>query len=326
LFRLLEGGQAFGGSLFRIARTLLRAGEERPKPDGERLSEFHESGRASLELALFSPKPIYDDYEQLLLADSLTLLAEQLGADHDIVRRVLAGKSPRERAAALVRGTKVKDVPLRRKLYEGGRAAVAAAQDPLLELARTIDADARSVRLTLETQEEIKRQAHAQIAKARFAVEGDRTYPDATFTLRLAFGVVKGYEEGGVAVPYQTTLAGLYQRSAEQKGRAPFDLPARWLKRKSALRLTTPLNCVNTADIIGGNSGSPVINRKAELVGIIFDGNLDSLVLDFYFTEARARALAVHSQGILEALRQVYGARRLAAELTADVARTRRSR
>jgi|YNPNPStandDraft_1061719.scaffolds.fasta_scaffold06505_3 hypothetical protein len=313
--RLLESARGFNCELFGIARTLLRAAEERPKPDGERLSEFRESGRASLELDLFSTKPIYDDYEQLCLADSLTFLAERLGAKHPIVERVLAGKSPRQRAAELVQHTKVKDVAFRRRLYEGGKAAVDEARDPMIELARAIDAEARSVRRIIETQEEIKQQAHAQIAAARFAIQGTSTYPDATFTLRLAFGVVKGYEENGRHVPYQTTFAGLYQRSKEQGGRPPFDLPERWLKSRRRLDLNTPLNFVSTADIIGGNSGSPVVNRNGELVGIIFDGNIQSLVLDFYYTEDQARALAVHSSAITHALRRVYGANRLADEL-----------
>ncbi|MDH7503515.1 MAG: S46 family peptidase [Verrucomicrobiota bacterium] len=315
LHRLLESARGFNCELFGIARTLLRAADERPKPDGERLSEFHESGRASLELNLFSTKPIYDDYEQLCLADSLTFLAERLGAKHPIVERVLAGKSPRQRAAELVRDTKVKDVAFRRKLYEGGKAAVDAARDPMIELARAVDAEARAVRQIIETQEEIKRQAHSQIAAARFAIQGTSTYPDATFTLRLAFGIVKGYEENGKHVPYQTTFAGLYQRSKEQGGRPPFDLPERWMKARRRLDLKTPLNFVSTADIIGGNSGSPVVNKNGELVGIIFDGNIQSLVLDFYYTEEQARALAVHSSAITHALRRVYGANRLADEL-----------
>ncbi|MGC8990579.1 MAG: S46 family peptidase, partial [Verrucomicrobiia bacterium] len=163
----------------------------------------------------------------------------------------------------------------------------------------------------IETQEEIKRQAHSQIAAARFAIQGTSTYPDATFTLRIAFGVVKGYEENGKHVPYQTTFAGLYQRSKEHGGRPPFDLPQRWIKARRRLDLNTPLNFVSTADIIGGNSGSPVVNKNGELVGIIFDGNIQSLVLDFYYTEEQARALAVHSSAITHALRRVYGANRL---------------
>jgi hypothetical protein len=315
-YRLIEGGHGFSSDLFGIGRTLLRAGEERPKPNGDRLREFRESGRESLELDLFSTKPIYDDYEQLTLGDSLTWLAGQLGASDALVQQVLAGKSPRQRAAELVQGTRLRDVTLRKRLYEGGKTAVEAAQDPMIEVARLIDGEARRVRKITETQDEIKRQAHGQIAKARFALEGATTYPDATFTLRLAFGKVQGYHEAGQTMPFQTTFAGLYERSEAQKGRAPFDLPARWVQQRGKLDMNVPLNFVCTADIIGGNSGSPVVNRKAELVGIIFDGNIQSLVLDFYYTEDQARALAVHSSGIIEALRKVYGVGALADELT----------
>jgi hypothetical protein len=185
----------------------------------------------------------------------------------------------------------------------------------MIEVARLIDPEARAIRKIMEEQDEIKKQAQAQIGKVRFAVEGTTQYPDATFTLRLAFGVVKGYEENGQQIPFETNFAGLYQRAAEQKNRVPFDLPERWLKRKSHLDMKTPLNFLNTADIIGGNSGSPVVNRNSEFVGIIFDGNIQSLVLDFYYTEVQSRALAVHSQGIIEALRKVYDAGPLADEL-----------
>jgi hypothetical protein len=232
------------------------------------------------------------------------------------VQKILAGKSPQERASELVRGTKMKDVALRKKLYAEGKAAVDKARDPMIELARLIDSEARAARKTVETQSEIKQQAQAQISKARFAIEGTSTYPDATFTLRLAYGTAKGYEENGQHVPFQTAMAGLYERGAEHGNQPPFDIPARWLKRKGRLDLKTPFNFVSTADIIGGNSGSPVVNRKAEFVGIIFDGNIQSLVLDFAFTDKQARAVSVCSQAIIEALRKVYDAGPLADELT----------
>jgi hypothetical protein len=315
-YNILEGGQGFNSDLFHIARTLLRAAEERPKPNSERLREFGEAGRESLEFELFSDKPIYDDLETLTLADSLTFMAMQLGAEDPLVQKVLAGKSPRERAAELVQSTKVKSVPFRKQLYEKGKEAVDAARDPMIELARIVDPEARELRKVIEAQNEIKQQAQAHIGKARFAKEGTGQYPDATFTLRLAFGVVKGYEEDGKQVPFQTTFEGLFRRSAEHNNKPPFDLPERWIKRKSKINLQTPLNFVNTADIIGGNSGSPVVNRAGEFVGIIFDGNIQSLVSDFYYTEKQSRALAVHSQGIIEALRKVYDAGALADELT----------
>ncbi len=315
-YNLLEVGHGFHSDLFGIARTLLRAADEKPKPNAGRLREFGEAGLASLEFQLFSEKPIYDDLEQLLLADSLTFLIGQLGYPDPFVQKVLAGKSPQEQASDLVRGTKVKDVALRKTLYQDGKTAVDAAQDPMIELARLIDSDARAVRKIIETQGEVKQQAHAQIARARFAIEGTSTYPDATFTLRLAYGAVKGYEENGRPIPFQTTLAGLYQRGAEHKNQPPFDIPPRWLKKKGKLSLNRPFNFVCTADIIGGNSGSPVVNRNGEFVGIIFDGNLQSLVLDFAFTDTQARAVSVCSQAIIEALRKVYDAGALADELT----------
>ena len=316
IYNLLEGADAFTSELFGIARTLLRAGDEKPKPNGERLREFGDAGRESLELQLFSDKPIYDDLEQLLLADSLTYLTTELGVTAPLVQKILVGKSPQARAADLISGTKVKDVSLRKKLYEGGAAAVTAAHDPMIELARLIDAEARALRKVVETQGEVKQQAHAKIAKARFAVEGTSSYPDATFTLRLAFGTVKGYEERGKTILPHTTFAGLYERAAEQGYRPPFDLPKLWLDRKDKLDLNTQFNFVSTADIIGGNSGSPVIDRKGELVGIIFDGNIQSLVLDYIFTDEMARAVSVDSRGILEALRKIYDAETLVAELS----------
>jgi hypothetical protein len=316
IYNLLEGGSAFNSELFGIARTLLRAGEERPKPNGERLREFTEASRESLELSLFSTKPIYNDLEELKLADSLTYMAEELGATNEIVIQVLAGKSPRERATELVNGTKVKDVSLRRNLFGGGKTALDTTKDPMLELARIVDGPARETRKIIETQGEVKQQAHARIAKARFALFGTSTYPDATFTLRLAFGTVSGYQESGKTIAPHSTFAGLYERAKEHDDKPPFDLPKVWVDRKSRLDLKTPFNMVSTADIIGGNSGSPTIDRNGDLVGIIFDGNIQSLVLDYIYTDEQARAVSVDSRGIIEALRKVYRADKLVTELT----------
>ena len=315
-YNLLEGANAFNSILFHIARTILRAVEEKPKPNGERLREFRDSNLESLEFQLFSKEPIYDDFEQIKLADSLTWLVMQLGYSHPMVQKVLAGKSPQNLAAELVLKTKLKDVALRRKLYSGTIADVQAAHDPMIELARLVDPNARNVRKIIETQNEIKQQAHAKIAQARFALEKTRPYPDATFTLRLSFGTAIGYEENGQMIPFQTTFAGLYKRAAEHLYKPPFDLPQRWINRKNKLNLNTPLNFVSTADIIGGNSGSPVVNRQGEFVGIIFDGNIQSLTLDFAYTDVQARAISVNSQAIIEALQKVYGAAKLADEIT----------
>jgi hypothetical protein len=318
---LLESGRGrtpgLNSTLFEIARTLVRGGEERAKPNGDRLREYRESNLESLLLQLYSEEPIFNDFEQLTLADGLTWLSEQLGHKNELVHKVLAGKSPRERAAELINGTRVKDVAERKRLWEGGQKAIEESNDPMILLARLVDPEARAVRRTMETDvDEVKRQAYAQIARAKYALEGPSSYPDATFTLRLAFGLVKGYEEDGKHVPFETTYAGMYERAAEHHNRPPFDLPQRWVEARDKIDLNTPLNFVCTADIIGGNSGSPVINRDGEVVGLIFDGNIQSLVLDFMYTDKLARAVAVHSRGIIEALRKVYDAGALADELT----------
>ena len=313
----LESRRAFfGSSLFGVARTLMRAAAERAKPNGERLPEYRESGLPSLELQLFSEEPIYDDLEELRIAGALTRTAGALGANNDIVRILLNGKSPRERAVELVKGTKLKDVALRKKLYEGGAAALNGFSDPMIDLARALDPYARDVRKTFDEQGEVQQQAYAQISRARFALEGTSSYPDATFTLRLSYGTVEGYEEGGQHVPAYTDFGGLYRRAAEHEDKPPFDLPQKWVNSKSRLKPGTPFNFVSTCDIIGGNSGSPTVNKAGEFVGIIFDGNLQSLPLDYAYTEKQARAVSVDSRAILEALDQVYHADGLVAELT----------
>jgi len=211
--------------------------------------------------------------------------------------------------------TKLKDVAVRKDLYAKDVAALQAAHDPMLDLARMIDAPAREARKINDTQEETKKQAYSEIAKPRFAIEGTSSYPDATFTLRLSYGTVRGYEQDGKQIPAFTDFAGLYQRSSEHDNRPPFDLPQRWIDKKTNLNLSTHFNFVSDADIIGGNSGSPVVNKAGEFVGIIFDGNIQSLVLDCIFTDKQARAVSVDSAAIIEALRKVYDASALADEL-----------
>ena len=307
--------RALSGNLFKYARLLIRAVDERAKPNVERIPEFRDSARESLELELFSTEPIYDDYEILRLTDSLTDFASQFGANDPLVQKVLAGKSPHVRAVELVSGTKLKDVAVRKKLYRKDAAALQAAHDPMIDLAHLIDGPARNARKLYDAQEEIKRQAYSEIAKARFAIEGASSYPDATFTLRLSYGTVRGYEQDGKQIPAFTDFAGLYQRSAEHDNKSPFDLPPRWINKKSKLDLSTHFNFVSDADIIGGNSGSPVVNKANEFVGIIFDGNIQSLVLDCIYTDKQARAVSVDSAAITEALRKVYDAGALADEL-----------
>jgi Peptidase S46 len=310
-----RGPRAFYGTLFKYARLMIRAVDERGKPNGQRIPIFRDSARESLELELLSTEPIYDDYEILRLTDSLTDFAEKFGGKDPLVQKVLAGKSPRGRALELVSGAKLKDVAVRKDLYAKDAAALSAAHDPMLDLARLIDGPAREARKAHETQEEIKTEAYAKIAKARFAIEGTSTYPDATFTLRLSYGKVRGYNEEEKEIAAFTNFEGLYQRAAEHENGAPFDLPQRWIEKKSNLNLSTQFNFVSDADIIGGNSGSPVVNKANEFVGIIFDGNIQSLVLDCIFSDKEARAVSVDSAAITEALRKVYDANALADEL-----------
>ncbi len=311
-----RGAQAFNSDLFDIAITLVRLAEETSKPNGQRLREYSEAGLNSLKLQLFSDAPIYDDLETVKLADSLGMMAEALGEDNTMVRMILADKSPRERAAELIQGTKLKDVAVRKSLADGGLKAIQDSSDPMIQLAKMIDPESRRIRQVFEQQvEEPQREAYGKIANARFAIYGSSVYPDATFTLRLAFGQVKGYTENGRQVPWDTTLGGTYEHAAEHNDVEPFALPKIWNERKAQLALSTPFDFVSTADIIGGNSGSPVINRQGELVGIVFDGNIQSLVFDYIYTDQQARAVAVHSAGILEALRKIYQANRLVEEI-----------
>jgi hypothetical protein len=245
----------------------------------------------------------------------LTDFASQFGVDDALVKKVLAGKSPHDRAVELVSGTKLKDVAVRKDLYGKGAAALQAAHDPMIDLARLVDGPAREAKKIYDVQDETKKQAYSEIAKARFATEGTGSYPDATFTLRLSYGTVRGYEQDGKQIPAFTDFAGLYQRSAEHDNRPPFDLPKRWIDKKASLNLATHFNFVSDPDIIGGNSGSPVVNKANEFVGIIFDGNIQSLVLDCIYTDTQSRAVSVDSAAIIEALRKVYDAGALADEL-----------
>lgn len=315
-YNLFERGQAFHSDLFGKARTLVRASDERAKADGERLREYRESGLKSLELALFSEAPIHDNLEIAQLADSLGMMVELAGVDHPLVKKILAGKSPTARATELVRGSKINQLSERKKLYEGGKDAIAASNDPMVALAKLVDDEARKVRKAYEEKvEEPQRQAYGKIAKARFAVQGTGVYPDATFTLRLAFGPIKGFEENGQMVPPYTTLNGAFERSKAQGNVEPFQLPESWIKAKDKMKLDTPFNFVSTADIIGGNSGSPVVDRKGEFVGIIFDGNIQSLVLDYAYSDVVARAVSVDCRGIMESLKSVYSATDLVNEI-----------
>lgn len=309
----VEGTSGFQGNLVGLAKLLVRAGEERGKPNEERLQGFGEANLPALEQRVFSPAPLYPDYEETLLAFSLTKLREVLGVDHPFVQATLGKESPEELARRVIRGSQLTDLQVRRQLWQGGAAAIAASKDPLIVWMRGLDPLMREVQARYEAEVESRvRRNSERIAEARFAAIGDSTYPDATFTLRISYGTVKGWEEGGVWIPPLTTMAGLFERAT---GSDPYRLPKRWLDAKGKVDLSTPMNFVSDNDIIGGNSGSPVVNRKGELIGLVFDGNIHALGGDYGFDPELNRTVSVHSQAILESLRKVYGAQHILDEL-----------
>ncbi|MGI8838779.1 MAG: S46 family peptidase [Pyrinomonadaceae bacterium] len=312
----LESTGGLNTTLFTFARMLVRLATESTKPDAERLPEYTEARRASLELSLFSPAPIYEDFEKIKLAGSLTFMRDELGAEDPIVKKTLNGRTPDSRAEELMAGTQLQDVAYRKRLASGGVKVIEESTDPMIVLARSIDPEARVVRKFYEPILSAERVNYAKIARALYEVEGTKLYPDATFTLRLSYGAVKGYLENGKRIPSFTTLSGLYQRAAQHNNEFPYKLPQRWIQKKSSLDLRTPLNFVSTNDSVGGNSGSPVVNRKTEIVGVIFDGNKQSLAGNFVYEETQNRAISVDARGIIEALRKVYGANEIADELT----------
>ena len=299
-----------------IALNIVQYVAEVKKPDGERLEGYHDSELDSLRFRLFSPAPIYPRYEAAMFEGGLQLSLEELSSNHPFIKAVLGARTPAEVAKATVEGTKLADPAFRKALVEGGEAAVQASGDPMMVLARTIDPfDRQRIKAFEDNVESVETPAGEKIGQARFAVYGKSLYPDATFTLRLAYGAVKGYPMNGTQAPPMTTFFGLYDRAYSFGLKPPYNLPARYLERRTRLDLAGPLDFVSTCDIIGGNSGSPVINRQGELVGLIFDGNIEGLVGDYVYYEVNNRAVAVHSGAIIEALRELYDASSLADEL-----------
>jgi len=315
-YLLLEQEVAFWSDSFDHGRRIVRAGSEFAKPNELRLREFADSQKPAITQKVLSTAPIYDEFEILTLTYSLTHLRETLGADDPFVKKVLGKDSPRELATRLVKGTRLKDLKLRKALYEGGTAAVEASKDPMIEFVRLIDPDARAVRKSYEDEVEAVVKKNAElIAKARFQIYGTSVYPDATSTLRLSFGQVRGWEEDGKPVVPVTTFGGAFDRAT---GRDPFALPESWTAKKAKLDLAVPLNFCTTNDIIGGNSGSPIIDREARLVGIIFDTNIHGLGGDYLYDPKNNRSVGVHSAGIVEALDKIYGATRIVNELKGE--------
>ncbi len=321
-FKLIEEGWGFNSDLLSYAWHLVRLADERAKPEGVRLPEYNDARLAPLESQLFTPAPVSADFEKMKLAQSLAMLKEELGADHPAVKLALDGKTPEARAAEWVNGTKMGDADVRKKIAENGKRAIQDSTDPMIRIARLIDPLARAARTRFHDELEVpETQAYDLIASVWKESGGKRHYPDGTFTPRISFGTIKGYEEKGkMLVPF-TTLGGMFERSAEHKNEEPYVLPKSWLDKKAALDLATPFNFVSTNDIIGGNSGSPVINANAEIIGLIFDGNIYSLIGDFYYDETTNRAVAVDARAIVEALTKVYGADALVKELTQSRAR-----
>jgi hypothetical protein len=318
--RIFDQAGGFNSTLFNVARTLVRLAAENEKPNAQRLPEYTDARRTSLELALYSPAPIHEDFEKLKLADSLGFMVELLGDDNALVKQVLNGKTPEARANELIEGTKLADVAVRKELAKGGLAAIDSSSDPMIVVARLIDPKARELRKRYESElTGVERANYSKIARALFETEGTKLYPDATFTLRLSYGAVEGYVENGKKIAPFTTIGGLFDRSTEFKQQFPYNLPQRWTQKKSSLDLKTPFNFVSTNDIIGGNSGSPSINQNGELVGLIFDGNIQSLVGDFIYDGSVNRAISVDSRGMLEILRKVFDANEIVTELSANL-------
>lgn len=313
LYDLLETGSAFNCRTWQIAKSIARYGQEIDKPGGERLPEYRDSVLESFKHGLFSDAPIYEDLEILKLSDSLSMLVEL----YPEKKRYFLGKNPKELAVHLIQGSSVRDVAFRKKMIEGGAKAIAETEDPMIRFVLSIDEQARSIRKQYERKvEDPLRKGYTVLAEERFKLSGTQEYPDATFTLRLSYGKVAGYTEddGTVLAPW-TTLGGLYDRADSHKMQFPFDLPQIWIDKKSQVEMSTPFNVVTTTDTVGGNSGSPMVNTNGEVVGLLFDGNIQSPARNFYYDEVQSRSISVHTAIIYEALKNVYGAKNLTEEL-----------
>ncbi len=319
----VESGLGFYTTYFNTARTLVRWADESAKPNGQRLPEYSDARKAAIERQLASEAPLHPGAEQAKLEATLGVMQGRLGANNALVKQIMAGKNPRERAAELIAGTKMGDASTRKALFAGGKAAVDASTDSMIQLAKLVDARARELRTRYDNEVlAVERDAYSKIAQSVFATQGDAAYPDGTFTLRMSFGQVKGYLENGKQVTPFTEVRGLFIRGDEHKHKPPYKIVDSWMKARASLNPTTQYNFVSTNDIVGGNSGSPVINVKGELVGLIFDGNIQSLPGYFVYDAAVNRAVSVDSRGMLEALRKVYNANWIADELTGGATST----
>jgi hypothetical protein len=302
--------------LFTLAMEIVQYVAEVKKPDGERLPQFHEAGLDSLRYQLLSPAPVYPSVEKMFMKNALHLAQQELGADDAYLQAIVHGSDIDKAVDALVDGTKLGDPAFRKSLLDGGEAAVAASNDPMIEAARRADPVWRANYVYMrDNVSSVFNAAGEKLGKARFAVYGKNAYPDATFTLRLSYGTVDGYPYNGTIAPPFTTFYGLYDRAASFSNKAPWNLTPKEAAARDKLDLATPMDFVSTNDIIGGNSGSPVVNRDGELVGLIFDGDIESLAGDFVYDGTKNRAVAVESTGMIEALRKIYNVGALADEL-----------
>ena len=311
IFRNLRGSR-----LAQLALNIVFYVKEIQKPDGERLEGFHDAQLESFKFGLFSPAPVYPELEVFRMTDGFKEAIDELGTDDPFINAVLNGRSPEEAVKELINGTKLADPAFRKQLVEGGEKAVQESTDPMIVVARKVDPMVREMRKKMETEiQSVSVDAGEKIGEARFAVYGKSTYPDANFTLRLTYGVVKGYAMNGTVAPSKTTFYGLYDRYYSFDKKSPFDIPQRYLDRQNKLDLTTPLDFVSSLDVVGGNSGSPIINKHGELVGLVFDGNIESLVGTYVYDEEKNRTVAVHSQAIITAMEHMYDASVLVGEI-----------
>ena len=309
--RMIERGPS-GSDLFSYARSLVRAAQERARPSAERLPGFADSQLPLLEKEVLDPHPVYPELEQLTLEFWLSKAREYMTADAPGTKLLLGKDSPEQLSARLA-ASKLGDPALRKALWDGGLKAVQASDDPMIRFVLKVDAEARRLRMAYDEQVTGPTTAAAEkIARARFAIYGTSIYPDATFTLRLSYGKIAGWTYRGVTVPPFTNFAGLYERAT---GQDPFELDPRWVAAKDKLTPTTVFNISTTNDIIGGNSGSPLVDARGEVIGAVFDGNIHSLGGDYGYDPTLNRAVAVSTASISEALRKVYGEEALAQEL-----------
>jgi molybdenum-dependent DNA-binding transcriptional regulator ModE len=312
-YGLIEGAAGFNSELFSYARVLVRAADERAKANAERLREYTDGALPQLQQFLAAGTPVYPELEQVKLSFSLERMREYLGPDHAIVKKALGANSPDEMAKMLISGSTLADPKVRTALFEGGKAAVTASKDPMIALARAVDEEARALRKIYEDDVDgPEERAQQAIAEARFAVHGTSIYPDATFTLRLSHGALESWTEAGKRVEPFTSLTRLFERAT---GAPPFALPKSWLEAKRRLDLKTRANFVTNNDIVGGNSGSPMVNAKGEIVGLVFDGNIHSISGTYWFDTEKNRTVAVHPEFIRTALHDVYDVPALAREL-----------